>query len=209
MATALTTRTVGYVQISTVSAVAAWFLLALIGSLLGVFDSEPAPPIPLGLFAVVPVAVFGVMYLASARFRDFALSLDLRVLTLAQTWRVGGIIFLILYWQLALPGAFALPAGWGDIAVGASAPIIAWTCLQPLRRGAFVVWTLFGMLDLISAVTLGVLASQTSIGLLAGDVSTRVMAQFPLSLIPTFIVPSLFILHLVSLSRVYNESDRK
>ncbi len=43
-----------------------------------------------------------------------------------------------------------------------------------------IAWTLFGMLDLISAVTLGVLASGTPIGLLAGDVSTRVMGQFPL-----------------------------
>ena len=69
-----------------------------------------------------------------------------------------------------------------------------------------IAWTLFGMLDLISAVTLGVLASGTPIGLLAGDVSARVMGQFPLSLIPTFIVPLLFIFHLVSLSRVRKEA---
>jgi hypothetical protein len=104
MATALTARTIGNVKVLTVTAVAVWFLLALIGSLFGVFDSEPTPPIPLGLFAVVPVAAYGVLYLTSARFRDFVLSLDLRVLTLAQTWRVGGIVFLVLYWQSALPG---------------------------------------------------------------------------------------------------------
>jgi hypothetical protein len=209
MATALTARTIGKVKVLTVTVVAAWFLLALLGSLVGVFDSEPSPPIPLGLFAVVPIVVYGVLYLASARFRDFVLALDVRVLTLAQTWRVGGIVFLILYWQSALPGVFALPAGWGDIAVGVTAPIVAWTCLQPLRRGAFLAWTLFGMLDLISAITLGVLASQTSIGLLGGDVSTRVMGQFPLSLIPTFFVPLLFIFHLISLSRVRNEAARR
>ena len=52
------------------------------------------------------------------------------------------------------------------------------------------------------AVTLGVLASRTPIGILAGDVTTRLMGQFPLSLIPTFFVPFLLILHLISLSRV-------
>jgi hypothetical protein len=202
MATALTAQTVGNVKVLTVAAVAAWFLLALFGSLFGLFDSEPAPPILLGMFAVVPVAAYVLLYRASARFRHFVLSLDLRILTLAQTWRVGGIVFLVLYWQSALPGVFALPAGWGDIAVGAAAPIIAWTCLQPLRRGVFIAWTLFGMLDLILAVTLGVLASGTPIGLLAGYVSTLLMGQFPLSLIPTFIVPLLFIFHLISLSRV-------
>jgi hypothetical protein len=209
MATALIARPIGNVKVLTLTAVSVWFLLALFASLFGVFDSEPAPPIPLGLFTVVPIAAYGVLYLASDRFRDFVLSLDLHVLTLAQTWRVGGIVFLILYWQSALPGVFALPAGWGDIAVGATAPIIAWTCLQPLRRGVLLAWTLFGLLDLISAVTFGVLASRAPIGLLAGDVSTRLMGQFPLSLIPTFIVPLLFIFHLISLSRLHKEALRK
>ena len=180
----------------------AWFLLALAGSLLGVFDSQPGPPIPLGLAAVGPVVVFAFCYLTSARFRQFVSSLDLRVLTLAQTWRVGGIVFLILYSQGALPGVFAIPAGWGDFAIGITAPIVAWHLRRPFPTKTFIVWNLLGILDLVLAVTLGVLASRTPIGVLAGDVTTRLMGQFPLSLIPTFFVPLLLILHLISLSRV-------
>jgi hypothetical protein len=40
------------------------------------------------------------------------------------------------------------------------------------------------------------------VGLLTGDVTTRLMGLFPLSLIPTFFVPLLFICHLISLRRV-------
>src|SRR2546422_6456288 len=54
----------------TAAVLVAWFLLALGGSLLGVFDSEPRPPILLGLATVVPVALFEFCYLTSARFRD-------------------------------------------------------------------------------------------------------------------------------------------
>jgi hypothetical protein len=54
-----------------------------------------------------------------------------------------------------------------------------------------------GSLDLVLAVSLGVLASATPMGVLAGDVSTRLMGQFPLSLIPTFVVPLLLIFHLI------------
>src|SRR5262245_58562564 len=93
----------------TVGALVVGFLLALGGSLLGVFDTEPRPPIPLGLATVVPIAVFVACYLMSARFRQFMSSLDLRILTVAQTWRVGGVVFLILHHQGALPGAFAIP----------------------------------------------------------------------------------------------------
>jgi hypothetical protein len=123
---------------------------------------------------------------------------------LAQTLRVVGVVFVVLYWQEALPGVFAIPAGWGDIVIGVTAPLIAWTCLQPPRRNALVAWNLLGMLDLISAVSLGVLASASPIGLLAGDVNTRLMGQFSLRMIPTFFVPLFLIFHLISLGRVRN-----
>jgi hypothetical protein len=206
MASTLTVHSANGVRNLTATVIALWFLLAVSGSLLGIFDSEPRPPIPLGLAAVVPVAVYGILYLISHRFRDFVLSLDLRILTLAQTWRIGGIVFLILYRQAALPGVFALPAGWGDIAIGLTAPLVAWSCLQPLRQKTFIAWNVLGMLDLVLAVTLGVLASATPVGILAGNVSTRLMGQFPLSLIPTFFVPLLLICHLIALSRVRKEA---
>jgi len=184
-----------------------WLLLAVVGSLLGVFDSTPRPPIFLGLAAVVPVALFGFGCLASARFRQFLLSLDLWTLTLVQTWRVGGVVFLLLYQQGLLPGVFALPAGWGDFVIGITAPIVAWSWRPPYPHKTFVVWNALGLLDLVMAVTLGLLASATPVGVLAGEVTTRLMGQFPLSLIPTFFVPLLVICHLICLSRV-RESAR-
>src|SRR5215831_21005906 len=99
MAHALTTRPATGVRNLTAAVLVVWFLLALGGSLLGVFDSEPRPPILLGLGAVVPVAGFVTWYLTSAQFRQFVSSLDLRILTVAQTWRVGGLVFVILYYQ--------------------------------------------------------------------------------------------------------------
>jgi hypothetical protein len=202
MAHALSSRSISSVKNLTVAVLVLWFLLAVTGSLLGVFDSEPRPPLPLGLAAVVPVALFAVSYLTSVRFRELVWTLDLRLLTLAQTWRVGGIVFLILYQRGALPGVFAIPAGWGDFAIGITAPVVAWYWSRPFPTKTFIAWNVLGSLDLVLAVTLGVLASRTPIGILAGDVTTRLMGQFPLSLIPTFFVPLLLILHLISLSRV-------
>src|SRR5262245_2204754 len=76
----------------------AWFVFALAGSLLGIFDSQPRPPIPLGVTALGPIAVFAVWYLTSLGFREFVSTLNLRLLTFAQVWRVVGIVFVILYW---------------------------------------------------------------------------------------------------------------
>jgi hypothetical protein len=202
MAQALTTRPTTKARNLTVAVLAVWFLLALGGSLLGVFDSGPRPPIPLGLAAVIPVTVFAFCYLTSVRFQEFVLSLDLRMLTLAQTWRVGGIVFVILYFQGALPGIFALPAGWGDFAIGITAPVVAWCWKRPFPYKTFLAWNALGSLDLVLAVSLGVLASATPVGVLGGEATTRLMGQFPLSLVPTFIVPLLLIFHLISSLRV-------
>jgi hypothetical protein len=203
MSHALNTRPTHGVRNLTVSVLVVWFLLALGGSLLGIFDSQPRPPIPLGLFAGVPVAAFAFGYVTSVAFRQFVLSLDLRLLTLAQTWRVIGIVFVILYYQALLPGVFAIPAGWGDFAIGITAPLVAWYWKRPFPYKTFTVWNVLGSLDLVMAVTLGVLASATPVGVLAGDVPTRLMGQFPLSLIPTFFVPLFLIVHLISLIRVH------
>jgi len=202
MAHTLSTQPTNSVRNLTLAILVVWFLLAVAGSLLGVFDSEPRPPLPLGLAAVIPVTLFAFCYLTSVRFRELVLSLDLRILTVAQTWRVGGIVFLILYQHGASPGAFAVPAGWGDIAIGITAPVVAWYWKRPFPFKTFIVWNVLRSLDLVMAVSLGVLASATPVGVLAGDVTTRLMGQFPLSLIPTFFVPLLLILHLISLSRV-------
>jgi hypothetical protein len=202
MSHALITRPAHGVRSLTVGVLVAWFLLALGGALLDAFDSAPRPPLPLGLAAVVPVAVFVSCYLASARFREFVSSLDLRVLAAAQTGRVAGVVFLLLYWQGALPGVFALPAGWGDVAIGITAPLVAWYWKPPFPTRTFLVWNVLGILDLVTAMSLGVLASVTPVGVLAGDVTTRLMGQFPLSLIPTFFVPLFLIFHLISLIRI-------
>jgi hypothetical protein len=61
-----------------------------------------------------------------------------------------------------------------------------------------VVWTVFGIVDLVAAAALGVLHSHSRIGLLAGEITTDSMRALPMSLIPTFIVPLLLVVHALS-----------
>jgi len=187
-----------------------WFVFALFGSVLGLFDSSPRPPFALGAAVLLPIIAFAVSYFAWPEFRGLVLGANLKVLTLAQTWRVAGIVFVILYYQHLLPGTFALPAGWGDIAVGATAPLVAWamSSSRALPKKAFVFWSLLGMLDLVAAITLGILSSASPLGILAGEVTTQIMGRFPLSLIPTFFVPLFLILHVVSLIRIGREPSK-
>jgi hypothetical protein len=180
---------------------ASWLGLAVIASSLQVFKAGSGlglvSPLPLGLAVLLPVAIFGAAYLSSAKFRQWIYGLDPRTLTIAQSWRMAGVVFIVLYAVGMLPGVFALPAGWGDILVGITAPFAAFYFAVQRRRNGFLAWQYLGIADLALAVTLGVLASPSPVGFLAGSITTGPMTYLPLSLVPTFVVPLLLIVHII------------
>lgn len=185
-----------------VSALGIWLLLvASLGSA-GAFISSPGqPPLPLALAIVSPLLLFWMGLRLLPAFRQFVLALDLRLIAGMQAWRWAGLGFLSLYAHHILPGVFAFPAGLGDMAVGATAP---WVVLALARRpdfaasSAFLRWNLFGMLDLLVAVSIGTVDALLTTGA-AGEISTGAMASLPLLLIPAFLVPLFFMLHVAAL----------
>jgi hypothetical protein len=70
---------------------------------------------------------------------------------------------------------------------------------------AFVLWNVLGMLDLITAVSLGTLAGFIQ----PGTITTAPLLIFPLSLIPTFAVPISFILHFAGLGQFWYLSRKQ
>jgi hypothetical protein len=176
----------------------AWFVFSLSAAALHVFQAPPdRPPLPLLLTALTPIALFLLWYATSPGFRRFALSLDAQILTIIQTWRIGGFTFVVLYTFSILPGIFALPAGWGDIAIGATAPFVALKLAQPTHRKGFLLWQVLGIADLVMAVSLGSLARFIS----PRSVATSAMTVLPLSIVPTFLVPLLLIFHLICIAQ--------
>jgi len=188
--------------------VALWFLASLTLSLTGVFDSRNRPPLAIAASALVPVIAFAIAYLGWPEFRRFALSANPALLTVAHTWRVAGITFLILYYHNQLPGVFALSAGWGDIAIGITAPFVAWGISRGIAKSQpILLWNALGLLDLAAAVTLGVLSSAGPLGILAHGTTTQLMGRFPLSLIPTFLVPLFIIFHLITIGIIRQRKE--
>jgi hypothetical protein len=180
----------------------AWFLIVLGAGSAGVFDAGPGrAPLPVLLAVVGPPLIFAVAYRVSRAVRDFALGVDLRLLTAIQAWRVVGVMFLGLYAFGLLPGVFAWPAGLGDAAVGIAAPF----ALLAIVRGAptwrtQVTWlNIAGLVDFLVALGTGVLTSNSALGLLSDGASRASLGQLPLSLVPTFAVPLWTIFHLISL----------
>ncbi|MGH8678616.1 MAG: hypothetical protein ACREUQ_09740, partial [Burkholderiales bacterium] len=181
-------------------AIASWATLAAVLLSAGVFRPTPGEPsIAFPAAVIAPLAIFVILYQVVSRFRSFVLGLDTRLITIMQSWRVLGLMFIQLYWLGLLPGLFAYPAGLGDAAIGISAPLVALALIaNPARVAArgFVLWNLLGILDFVVALTAGTLMSGTWPHFVADGPSTRLMREFPLGMIPTFLVPLFAMLHL-------------
>ena len=181
---------------------ALWFAAALTALATGTFEQDPTEaPLPIMAAVALPVLVFALAYWGSARFREFALGLDLRFLTALQGWRVIGGVFLMLYFYDMLPGMFAWPAGLGDVAVGLAAPfvVLAMVTGTPGWRRGVLALNVAGLVDFAGALGTGLLASPTAFGVLAGDIDTALTVTLPLGLIPAFAVPLFILMHLISL----------
>lgn len=182
----------------TAGLIGAWLITSLTVSALHGFQTDAGrPPLPLGLAVVVPVGLFVLWFFASKRFRQFVLDLNPRTLTYVHSWRLVGFTFLVLYSYGILPGLFALPAGWGDIAIGATAPFVGMTLANPRHRKSFIFWQALGVLDLVNAVAMGTMGQVIQ----PSGAPATPMTVLPLSLVPTFAVPLLLMLHFISIAQ--------
>jgi hypothetical protein len=190
------------IPLSVTLVLAVWLLFVVSLGTAGAFVGRPGtPPFAIAIGVGAPLLLFFAWLWLSPSFRDFVLSLDLRLIAGIQAWRWAGLGFLSLYTYKVLPAIFALPAGLGDMAVGFAAP---WMILALVRRpafaasSAFIRWNVLGILDLIVAVSIGALSATLATGA-PGEISTAPMSRLPLLLIPAFLVPLFLMLHTAAL----------
>jgi hypothetical protein len=187
---------------------AAWLVFSLFSSALHLYRNAPnTPPIALGLAVVTPIVLFLVWFASSPGFREFVLSLSPRTLTLVQSMRIAGFVFLVLGTYKILPAFFALSAGWGDIVIGATAPFAAlWLAkpglakpglANPGHRKGFIFWQVLGIADLVNALAMGTLAGVID----PHGIPTGAMTVLPMSYISTFAVPLFLILHIICIAQ--------
>jgi hypothetical protein len=117
-------------------------------------------------------------------------------------------MFFVLWADGRLPWQFALPAGIGDFATGCFAVVVAALLARKSPRAlrSAYVWCLFGIADLVVAVTMGAMTSPGRAHLLALDAPNLLISAYPLVMVPTFAVPLALILHGLVLWRLRQET---
>jgi hypothetical protein len=184
-------------QIAAALAVGLWAGLAAASANAGLLAViRPFPYI--GLFVAFPLVAIAVLAARSSTWRTALLRLPTPLLIGLNVSRIFGAFFLLLAAAGRLSGPFPFSAGWGDIITGALALPVIWLASwrpqvgHPLMMG----WNLFGTLDLVVAVTLGVTSAQGSpLQLFDVGIGSAAVQMLPWSFIPTVLVPFYLVLH--------------
>jgi len=187
-------------------AVALWAVVAIAAIRSGFYQPGPGE-LPLNFIygTGVPVAAFLGLYAFSGPFRDMVLGWDLRLLTAIQAWRVIGFAMVVLLAFGTLPGAFAWPAGLGDVLVGLAAPYYAVRLMdrpETATERGFVLWNWLGIFDFAVALATGIAASGAIPAITGTGPTSAAMSVLPMALLPGFFVPLFFIAHLAVLLQV-------
>lgn len=179
-----------------------WYGIMWWMSVQGALTARPGHPSPLPLGLIIPI---GIGLVVLPRFKSFAAAIKAAPASFLiglQLYRILGGNFIVL-WALdaPVPAIFALPAGIGDVLTGVMALPVAFHVARQGHnwRRAGIAWNLFGIADLISALTLGFLTSPGPLQMLALGHPNLVASTYPTVLTPFFVVPLSLVLHGLSL----------
>ena len=179
----------------------AWIGVAIALGANGSLAFNGASPIPLvGVLFAAPLAAAALLAVLVPAARAALLALPLPLLIGLNVSRVLGVLFLLLAADGKLGGPFPHSAGWGDVITGVLALPIAWLAIRApsSTRNIALAWNAFGALDLVVAVSLGVVSANDSpLQLIHSGAGSAAMQTLPWSVVPTVLVPAFLVLHAV------------
>ena len=177
---------------------AAWAITTAVLAASGSYQPpDTHRPPPAGIQLVTALAVMVVSLWLSPTLRG--LLHNQKNLIRLNVWRLEGALFLALMLTGQVPPLWAIPAGVGDVLIGASAFWVAARLDSPGGRRRAVIFNLLGLLDLVVAIGLGVTTNPGPAQLFHTTPSAELLTRFPLALVPGFLVPLAFMVHFVSL----------
>lgn len=192
-------------RIRIAAGLATWFMLVTLMAATEVLHDEHGLGVPgLGVAVMLPIVVLWVAVLRSPRLHRALRAIPLSMLIGVNVIRAFGVTFLLLYAAGRLPAPFAPVAGWGDILVGLTAVPVAWLAYRQgvAAHSTVLTWNIFGLIDLIAAVGLGVVSSPGLLRLIFTEPGSGIMTTLPWLLIPGFLVPLLASTHLAVFYRL-------
>lgn len=119
----------------------------------------------------------------------------------------------ILLWLLfidnLLPEQMTFEGRNFDILAGLTAPLIAWLAHSGrISRSGLVLWNILCLALLVNIVAIAILSTPTPVRVFMNEPANTVVAYFPVSWLPGFLVPLAYVLHFFSLKQLLGQEEK-
>lgn len=185
-----------------------WLIIQAIFSLLNVYNTNTYSfPPKIILLGILPTFLAIILLLVTTKGKQFIASLPIENLTYLNIVRVP--VEVVLFWLFinkTIPELMTFEGRNFDILAGITAPVIAYFGFRKtsVNRPLLLIWNFVCLGLLINIVVNALFSAPTPIQKFAFDQPNIAILYFPLSWLPTFIVPIVLLGHFISIKQLLN-----
>ncbi len=181
----------------------AWAILISFWSLSGKMSDFHLFPLNMIPVLVVPMIAI-LLFTFSKSTQPVIVQLSQTNIVALQSFRV---FVEILLWRLfvlnEMPVQMSFEGRNWDVLTGLTAIVVAFLLAKnKFSKAALIIWNLFGLALLINILTIAILSMPTPARVFMNEPANTIVTQFPVSLLPGFLVPLAYGLHFISLRKL-------
>jgi hypothetical protein len=186
----------------------AWGIFVTVCSLSGIMSDFSKFPFNFMPIIAIPL-IATIIILTSKKLSEILQQIPVANLIRLQSFRF---FVELLLWSLftinLVPVQMTFEGRNFDILAGITAPFIAWLAAnQKISRTALIFWNLICLGLLINIVGIAILSTPSPWRIFMNEPANTIVTVFPVSLLPGFLVPLAYVLHLFSLKQLFLKSE--
>lgn len=186
-----------------VTLLSGWAILVSGLSLAGVMGNFNVFPFNIGPLLLLPL-IISIVFTFSKSLREVLPHIHPGRIIRLQVFRVFVEILLwFLFIDNLLPIQMTFEGRNFDVLSGLTAPLIAFLAFRnKISKPVLIAWNLICLGLLINIVTVAILSMPTPIRYFMNEPANTIVAQFPISWLPTFLVPLAYLLSFISIRQL-------
>jgi hypothetical protein len=190
-----------------------WLVIQAVLTLKNIYNTETnSLPPKIVLMGVLPTIMVVLVLFLTAKGKHFIDSLPLKNLTYLNIVRIPvEIVLFLLFLHKFIPKLMTFEGRNFDILIGITAPFIAYFGFskQKISRKGVLIWNFAGLGLLLNIVINALFSTPSPIQKFAFEQPNIAILNFPISWLPTFIVPIILFGHLTSIRQLLIQNKEK
>jgi hypothetical protein len=180
-----------------------WFVFIYIWSRFGIFRNFDLFPVNTAPVIVIPLVTI-LIFSFSKSVKEILPHIPQENIIKLQVFRFYVEVLLwALFASALLPVQMTFEGRNFDVITGVTATGVAWLITKnKFPKLAIILWNIMGLGLLLNIVTIALLSMPTPFRYFMNEPANTIVTEFPISMLPAFLVPLAYMLHILSLRKI-------